>query len=211
MHVTRKTNQELVILDSSIWLSVFLLCVSAFVAYRMIVQSNPRGLLLDGLFLIFIVAFWRREVVVFDAGRQQAAWTRRRLFKVATGTIPFSDITGIGMETSSAKNNELVYRLTILTTHGSVPMADNYAGDQQKYQKLREEILGFLNLSPGSAGAPADVAHVSGIDDEASVRSLLAQDRRIDAIQLVRSTQKLSLVEATDRVAAIYEQMHAAK
>jgi hypothetical protein len=70
MHVTRKTNQELVLLDSSIWISVFLLCVSAFVAYRMMLQSNPRGLLLDGLFLIFVLLFWRKEVVVFDSGTQ---------------------------------------------------------------------------------------------------------------------------------------------
>ena len=144
MHVVRKTNQQLILLDSSIWISVFLLCVSAFVAYRMAVQHNPRGLLLDGIFLLFIVLFWRKEVVVFDAATQQATWTRRRLVKVATGTIPFSEITGIGIETSSAKNGVLVYRLTILTSNGSIPMSDTYAGDQQKYQKLKQEILDFL-------------------------------------------------------------------
>ena len=211
MHVIRKTNQELVILDSSIWISVFLLCVSAFVAYRMILQNNSRCLLLDGLFLIFIVAFWRRETVVFDAARQQVTWTRRRLFKVATGTVPFSDITGIGMETTSAKNNELVYRLAILTPQGPVPMADTYAGDQQRYERLRKEIMDFLNLESSETAPGSGSASHSGIDDEASIRSLLQQGRRIDAIHLVRATQKLSLVEATDRVAAIYEQMNSAK
>jgi hypothetical protein len=211
MHVTRKTNQELVLLDSSIWISVFLLCVSAFVAYRMMLQSNPRGLLLDGLFLIFILIFWRKEVVVFNSGTQQATWTRRRLFKVATGTIPFSDITGIGVETNSAKNGVLVYRLAILSAQGSVPMADNYAGDQRKYEKLKQEILDFLKLDSSENRNNSASASSTGIEDEASVRSLLQQGRRIDAIQLVRSTQNISLVEATDRVAAIYEQMNATK
>lgn len=211
MHVARKTNQELVILDSSIWISIFLLCVSAFVTYRLYLQSNQRGLLVDGVFLLFILLFWRKEVVIFDASRQQVTWTRRRLFKVATGTIPFTDVTGVGMETNSAKNGVLVYRLAILTPRGSVPLADNYAGDQQKYEKLKQEILHFLNLDPPSASAGSDAAHTSGIDDETSVRALLKQGRRIDAIQLVRSTRKIGLAEATDRVAAVYEQMNAAK
>ena len=203
MHITRKTNQELVILDSSIWISVFLLCASAFVTYRLILENNQRGLLLDGIFLLFIVLFWRKEVVVFDVARQQATWTRRRLFKVATGSIPFSDINGIGIETTSS-GNAPTYRLSIITSLGSIPMSDSYAGGQQKYEELRQEIVDFLKLDPGST-------LTSGIDDEASVRSLLKQGRRIDAIQLVRSTQKLSLTEATQRVAALYEQMNAAK
>jgi len=131
MHVTRKTNQELVILDNSIWISVFLLCASVFAAYRLSIQHNTRGFLSLGCMLLFIPLFWRREVVSFDAARQQATWTRRRLFKVATGTIPFSEITGITMEVTSSKNNVLIYRLAILTPHGSVPMSDSYAGDQQ--------------------------------------------------------------------------------
>jgi len=203
MHITRKTNQELVILDSSIWISVFLLCASAFVTYRLILENNQRGILLDGIFLLFIVLFWRKEVVVFDVARQQATWTRRRLFKVATGSIPFSDINGIGIETTSS-GNAPTYRLSIITSLGSIPMSDSYAGGQQKYEELRQEIVDFLKLDPGST-------LTSGIDDEASVRSLLKQGRRIDAIQLVRSTQKLSLTEATQRVAALYEQMNAAK
>lgn len=155
MHVTRKTNQELVILDSSIWISVLLLCVSAFVTYRLILERNQRGLLLVGFFLLFILLFWRKEVVVFDAARQQAIWTRRRLFKVATGAIPFSEITGIGMETSSSER-ALTYRLTILTAQGPTPMSDSYAGGQQMHENLRKEILDFLKLdSTQSPPAPS--------------------------------------------------------
>jgi hypothetical protein len=210
MHVTRKTNQELIVLDSSIWISVLLLCVSAFVTYRLILENNRKELLLDGVFLLFILLFWRKEVVVFDAARQQATWTRRRLFRVANGAIPFSEITGIGVETSSS-DRALTYRLTILTAHGSTPMSDCYESGQQKYEKLRLEILTFLRLDSVAAQTRSGSTFTSGIDDEASVRSLLLQGRKIDAIKLVRSTQNLGLAEATDRVAAIYEQMNTAK
>jgi hypothetical protein len=209
MHVIRKTNQELVILDSSIWISVFLLCVSSFAAYRLIVQeSDKTGFWLLGIFLLFVLLFWRREVVVFDAARQQALWRRRRLFKVATGTIPFSDIIGIGLESISA-GNSLSYRLAILTRQSSAPMSDSYEGNLQKYEKLKQEILEFLGLPGEKPDSPGPLP--SGIDEEVSVRSLLKQGRRIDAIQLVRATQKLGLAEATDRVATIYKQMNDAK
>jgi hypothetical protein len=209
MHVTRKTNQEFIVLDSSIWISIFLLCASAFVTYRLILENDRKGFLLDGVFLIFILLFWRKEVVVFDAARQQATWTRRRLFSVAGGTIQFSEITGIGVETSSS-DSALTYRLTILTANGSNPMSDSYAGNQQKYENLRQEILAFLNLDSVAAQARSGSTFTSDTD-EASVRSLLQQGRRIDAIKLVRSTQNLGLAEATDRVALIYKQMNSAK
>ena len=207
MHIVRKTNQELVTVDSSIWVSIFLSCMTLFALYRtIIIKAGPVYYLAVGFLGLFVLLFWRREVVVFDSARQQALWNRRRLFRVASGTVPFSTITGIGMESTSAKNNVLVYRLTILTSQGSVPMSDNFAGGLKKYEKLKREILEFLKLDSGEASS-ALAAVVSGCIDEASVRSLLSQGRRIDAIQLVGSTQKISLTEATERVNAIYHQM----
>ncbi len=212
MHIVRKTNQELVIVDSSIWLSIFLFCITLLFLYRtIIIRGGTVYYLVVGFVLLCSLLFWRKEVVSFDPGRQQALWNRRRLFRIASGTIPFSDITGIGMETTSAKNNVLVYRLAILTPQGSVPMSDNYAADLQNYEKLRREILEFLKLDSGEMKSTPNSALSGSIDEEASVRSLLRQGRRIDAIQLVRSTQKISLAEATDHVNAIYNQIKAAQ
>ncbi|MBS1805360.1 MAG: hypothetical protein JST28_18515 [Acidobacteria bacterium] len=211
MHVTRKTNQEMVVLDSSIWISIFLLCASLFAAYRLSIQHNTRGFLSLGFMLLFILLFWRKEVVVFDAARQQATWTRRRIFKVANGTIPFNEITGINLEATSSKNDVLVYRLAILTTQGSVPMSDSYAGNLQKYERLKQEILEFVNPKLAQAAAASNAVQTGSVDYEESIRSLLQQGRKIDAIHLLRTTQKVSLVEATDRIAEISRQMNAAK
>jgi hypothetical protein len=212
MHVVRKTNQELVIVDSSVWVSIFLSCVTLFFLYRIIImKAGPANYLVPGFLGLFALLFWRKEVVVFDSGRQQALWNRRRLFRVASGTVPFSEISGIGMESTSAKNNVLVYRLTILSRQGPVPMSDNYAGGPQKYEKLKQEILEFLKLDSGETSSASDSSLSGGTDDEASIRALLIQGRRIDAIQLVRSTQKISLTVATERVNAIYHQMKTAQ
>ena len=117
MHVTRKTNTELALVDSSIWVSVFC-CLPVF---RRPTHRLRRASRADfgspAFFVLCAFLFWRKEVVVFDAGRQQATWWRRRAFKAANGTVPFSEITGIGMEASAAgSNGMLTYRLTILTS-----------------------------------------------------------------------------------------------
>jgi hypothetical protein len=151
MHILRKTNQELVIVDSSIWISIFLSCAALLFLYRtIIIKAGFVYYLVAGFIGLFALLFWRKEVVAFDSGRQQALWNRHRLFRPACGTVPFSDIAGIGLETSSAKNNVLVYRLVILTAHGSVPMSDNYAGDLQNFEKIKREILEFLKLDSGA-------------------------------------------------------------
>jgi hypothetical protein len=204
MHVVRKTNQELVIVDSSIWISIFLLCASVPVTYASIGRSQPKGFLVVGFFLLFVLLFWRREIVVFDAARQQAEWTRRRLFKVAAGTIPFSEITGIGLETTSAGHSQ-TFRLTILTAGGPVAMSDSYSSNLQNYENLKRDILDFVKIDSGpNEPIPGPLA-ASSVADEASIRSLLEQGRKIDAIQLIRSTQKISLTEAHDLVEKMSE------
>lgn len=211
MHALRKTNQDLVFVDSTIWLAVFLLGFAIFAGYRSYVVGSRVGFLAVGFLLLCGFIFWRKEIVTFDAGRQQVEWTRRRAFKVARGTVPFIEITGIGMETTTASHGELTYRLTILTHDKPVPMSDVYSGNQGHYESIRKEILTFLNLDSGLAKPDQEAGHVGEIDDEASVVSLLKQGRRIDAIQLVRSMQKIGLAEATDRVAQILEKMRVAQ
>jgi hypothetical protein len=208
MHALRKTNQDLVFVDSTIWLAVLLFGISLLIAYRSYIVGSRGGFVAVVFLLLCAFLFWRREMVTFDAGGQRAEWTRRRAFKIASGTVPFSEITGIGMETTaSGSHGELSYRLTILTRDKPVPMSDVYYGNQGHYESIRQEILGFLHLDSSAAKPGESAAQCGGIDDEPSVISLLKQGRRIDAIELVRSMQKLSLTEATNRVAALLEKM----
>ena len=95
------------------------------------------GLWGAGFFALCAFLFWRKEVVVFDTGRQQAAWWRRRAFKAASGTVPFSEITGIGMQ--SGKDNVtvtlgkpvpvfIVYGTALAYANGEVHFSDDIYG-----------------------------------------------------------------------------------
>ncbi len=206
MHVARKTNQELVVVDSSIWVSVLLLCAAVAVRYAASMHGKLlQGLALGGLFALFAFVFWRKEVVVFDAGSQQAGWRRRRAFKPGSGMVPFSEIAGIGMESTSADHGVLIYRLTILTSGKPVPMSDVYNSDRQRCISIRAEILEFLHLDGGETVSTAGVAR------ETSIQSLLRQGRKMDAIELVRASEHVGLGEAVDLVNGIEEKMKAAK
>jgi hypothetical protein len=204
MHVSRKTNTELVVVDSSIWVSMFLLCASIPLLYLSIERGGRGELLAVGFLVLCVVLFWRKEVVVFDAARQQATWWRRRAFKAANGMVPFSEITGVGMESSTAGNNVLTYRLTILTSGQPVPMSDVYRGDKQGCDSVRAEILEFLHLDDEAQSS-------SGIANENSIQSLLRQGRKVDAIALVRESEHVGLTEAVNLVNEIDEKMKAAK
>ena len=205
MHALRKTNQDLVFVDSTIWLAVLLLGFSVFAAYRSYVQGVRMGYVAVGFLLLCGFIFWRKERVTFDAARQQAEWIRRRDFRLASGTVPFSEITGIGMETTTASHGELAYRLTILTKDKPVPMSDVYSGNLGHYESIRQEILAFLKIDGGDAASSVGSAH------DNSVEALLRQGRKIDAINLVRVSEKVGLTEAVNIVNGIDEKMKAAK
>jgi hypothetical protein len=206
MHVARKTNQELVVVDSSIWVSVLLLCAAVAVLYASNAHGKfLQGLALAGLFALFAFLFWRKEVVVFDAGRQQADWRRRRAFKPSSGMVPFSEIAGIGMESTSADHGVPIYRLTILTSGKPVPMSDVYNSDQQRCVSIKAEILEFLHLDDEETVSAAGFAH------ENSIQSLLRQGRKVDAIELARTSEHIGLTEAVDLVNGIEEKRKAAK
>lgn len=86
-----------------------------------------------------------------------------------------------------------------------MPMSDGYGASQSWCESMRQEILGFLKLD-GKLPAPSEA-----IADEASIRSLLSQGRKMDAIELVRNNWQIDLTEAVARVNEIDEKMKAAK
>ena len=204
MHISRRTNQELVVVDGSIWISVFLLCVAAFMGFQAVAREIPRWWFLAGLLSLFALIAWRRETVTFDTARQQVQWMRRRAFRLAGGTVPFGEMRGIILDSMIDDHGMLMYRLVIQTTEKPVPMSDAYGGGQAYYESLRKQILEFLHMDHSADPAPDD-------GGEASIRFLLAQGRKVDAIALMRTSYQLDLAEAVDRVNEIDEKMKTAK
>jgi hypothetical protein len=200
MHVVRETASELVTKDSTVWASVLCAMVAVAVACFAAARSEPRNLLISAIFFLFALPFVRTVEFTFNSFERVARWRGRKLFKTEVGSVLFDEITGVGTETTSGSEGGLCYRLSILTAQGSIPMAYTYNGGEEHYSRLRERILAFIR--PG-APIPQDPTGAGGLASDASIRSLLRQGRKIDAIELLRSSASMSLTEATQRVEAI--------
>ncbi|MGB0063919.1 MAG: hypothetical protein WBP85_05680 [Terracidiphilus sp.] len=200
MKIKSETPSELVVVESTAWLSYFFLFVAAGLFYGVGLHGREHGwraFIPAGVFMGIAAAFDLRTEVTFDNARQQAQWTRRRLFWVKRRTVAFDEIQGVVMESSTAGNNGQVYRLSILTSNGSVPMSDSYSGGRESHEELRTKILRFLKLP---------VEDSEDALNEQTIRSLLAEGRKIDAIQLLCSSKHIGLAAAKQQIEAIEAQ-----
>ncbi|MGH9505203.1 MAG: hypothetical protein ACRD20_20310 [Terriglobales bacterium] len=155
MHIARQTPQELVVVAGTRWISAICAAAALFTLYFVITRHEPKGyLFLVGFFLLFAVIMDLRKTFIFDGTRRIVRWNGRRVIKAESGEIPFDDITDIGTETKRASappgNRDVpIYRLTIITPQGIIPMAYAYSGHEDRYSALRGQILAFVR--PGSA------------------------------------------------------------
>jgi hypothetical protein len=203
MRVKSQTPQELVVEDSSLWFSYLCAGSALFIIYFSIREDKINGLLTASFFLFSAIVAASRTTFTFDAMQRVVRWRGKKFFKVKSGTIPFDDITDIGTE-SSDSDGGTCYRLTILTREGCVPMAYGYSGSADAYAALRQQILDFVRPGSYTPSPPPGILS-SGIpaDLEPSIRSLLAQGRKIDAVTLLRSTQHIGLTDAMSRIEAL--------
>jgi hypothetical protein len=209
MRITRHTAQQLVVVDSTFGISAILFAASLPLFYVATRPGKIGALFGAVLFLLGAVVWLRRTIFTFDAGEQRVLWHGRKVFRSEDGVIPFNDIKGIGTETISGSHGSNTYRLTILTRSQAVPLAYSYGGNQSNYESTRAEILRFLHLEV-PASSITDSQGESARIDEPSVRSLLRQGRKIDAVGLVRSSAHVGLTEAVRMVDEIDEKMKAA-
>jgi len=200
MRITRQTPTELVVADSSMWLSAIFAAAACMPAGIAISEHKPNGFYAAAILLFFAVVWMRKTQFTFDARQHTARWTARKIFKVQSGSIPFDDVRDIIMDTMSSDKGTTMYRLSIVTSQGSVQMEAAYNGGRDHHVKIREAIFAFLHPdAPVATNRPT----ASGIPDDSMIGSLLAQGRKIDAIRLLRSTENLTLTEATQRVEAM--------
>jgi len=98
--------------------------------------------------LLFTLCMDLRKSFTFDATERVVRWRGHRIFKAEAGEIPFHDITDIGTQETRAGRNVPVYRLTIVTTRDTIPMAYTYDGQPDRYSALRRQILDFVRTGP---------------------------------------------------------------
>jgi len=145
MHVARQTPQELVIVAGTRWVSAICAGCALATLYFVIARNELKGLFLVAFFLFFSVIMNLHKTFRFNAMERTVRWNGRKAFKAESGEIRFDDITDIGRESTRAGDRGiLVYRLTIITAQGAVPMAYAYAADSDGYSGLRGQILAFV-------------------------------------------------------------------
>lgn len=202
MHIVRQTPQELVVVDSSRWVSAICAAGALFAAYRMISQHEPQGLIMAALLALFAMIFDLRKTFTFDAMQRVVRWRGRTILKAEKGEIPFDQITNIDTETTTTSSKGggtiTLYRLAINASGTTIPMAYNYRGVKDGYAALRRQILEFVR--PGSQSAAALMGAAAGESLESSLRTLLRQNRKMDAVEFLRSTLNMSLTEAMKRI-----------
>jgi hypothetical protein len=148
MHIARNTTQELVVVAGTRWVSAICAAAALFTLYSVITRHEPKGLFIAAFFLLFALIMDLRKTFTFDAMQRIVRWKGRKVFKAESGEIPFDDITDIGTEASVGDMGVPIYRLTIITSRATIPMAYDYSGDHDHYSTLRRQILDFAK--PGS-------------------------------------------------------------
>jgi hypothetical protein len=149
MHIARQTPQKLVVVAGARWVSAICAAAALFTLYFVITPHEPKGLFLAAFFLLFALIMDLRKTFTFDARQRIVRWNGRKVVKAESGEIPFDDITEIGTEARIAGDRGFpIYRLTIITSRATIPMAYAYSGHGDRYATLRGQILDFVK--PGS-------------------------------------------------------------
>ena len=202
MHIARQTPQQMVVVDGSRWISAICAAGAIFAAYRVVSQLYLKGLIMVAVLALFAMIFDLRKTFTFDATQRIVRWKGRTILKAESGEIPFDSITNIDTETTTTSSKGggtiMLYRLAINASGKTIPMAYNYRGVGDGYSNLRRQILEFMR--PGSQSAAALMGAAAGESLESSLRALLRQGRKMDAVALLRSTMNLDLTDAMKRI-----------
>lgn len=222
MHIQRQTPMELVLQGGTRWMAFVFVPSGILVGVSSVEKHKPLGLLVTAFFFFFAAAFFRHSTFTLDKMQRIARWRRFTVLKNETGSIPFDAIRDVIIDAQAGDHNSASYRLILVTLNDRIPM-DNVlqSGRIEHYEQMRQQILEFVGLSsaihaaePGllldgvpnvrssslrNDGIPADL--------EPSLRALLSQGRKIDAIELLRSRQYMGLADAKSRVDSLANAM----
>jgi hypothetical protein len=203
MHIQRETPAELVVGDGTLWMSVPFAIGFVYMLYqtihRAITHTGNRWDILAPIIMgLFAWASAQHTQFAFKAKQRTVKWWRLQFFKIRPGSCSFDDVTDIAIETTTTDKGGKVHRLVVVTSQARIPMSNGYSG-MGNFDKMRTRIMEFVM----GAGAAAKAAAARPDELTSSVRSLLAQNRKVEAIKLLHASGLYGLAEATSRVDSI--------
>jgi hypothetical protein len=204
MRIARHTEQELVVKDGFPIASA-LLCIGCAIVF---LASPTSGWWHLASYIAICLAILsppiRSKTTVFDLAAGVVRWKDHRILKFTSGSLPISEVKGIGMARIVGDRSSASYRLAILTSQDPIPLEFSEYTVLNRHLEIRETIQRFLNIDPAAAPSfePDSV-------DDAPIRALIREGRKIEAIKLVRKTTHVGIREAKDRVDALTSKMDA--
>jgi hypothetical protein len=145
MHIARQAPQKLVVVAGTRWVAAICGACTLLTLYFVITRHELKGLFLAVFFLLFALIMDSRKTFKFDGMQRIVRWNGRAVLKGESGEIRFDDIIDIGTESRRASDRGiLIYRLTIVTSQATIPMAYAYSGNSDAYSALRALILDFI-------------------------------------------------------------------
>jgi hypothetical protein len=152
MHIARQTPQELVVVAGTRWAAAICGTCALITLYIGIAHHELGALFLAAFLLLFALIADSRKTFKFDGMQRMVRWNGRTVLKGESGEIRFDDIIEIGTESRRASDRGiLIYRLTIVTSQATIPMAYAYSGNSDAYSGLRGQILDFIRSGSTSA------------------------------------------------------------
>jgi len=203
MTVQRNTETELIVRNSTLWLSA-VFGVLGLIALAASFSVGDKRLARPALVMAgCAVVCLSKYTFVFDPAQRIVRWRTLRFGRRRTGSMPFDEVKDVVLESEAGKSRP-TYRLALLTVNGSIPLSSGYGDTSARCLALQSKIRQLLRPGqPAAATAPAAsiAAHL-----DSSIRTLVAQGRKIDAIKLLTS-MGINLPDAKQRTDEIENQM----
>jgi hypothetical protein len=152
-----------------------------------------------------------KSTYAVNAATKSIQWNRLGMTGKQAGSLAFSEVQDIVIDTRKGGNPRQPCRLSIRTAAGTLPMSAGYKMSRESAATLRDTLLTFIRADAAQKSASAaatfntDAVRTQQLND--AIRALLTQGKKIDAILLVQQSEHLDLTEATFRVNQVANQM----
>ena len=190
MRIVEDTPSRLVLRDRTLWISSICLVAAMVMVVRGAVVGDDQLLIGAAVMLAFAIPFLRATDLIFDKGQRICSLRRLDMWRIKRLSLPFSDIRDIKVEVEpmAGDSQTISCRFSLVTQADVIPLTAAYEPNLERYNKMREVILGML-FSPSRRPAAAD-----------PVLDLVTRGQIVAAVALLRKRDGLDLTAAKMRV-----------
>jgi len=204
MKIQRHTDAVLVVQNSTLWLSAVFGVIGLILLAAAFSAGNKRVAVPASVMAVCAVLCLSKYTFVFDSTQRMVRWQTLRFGKSRAGSMPFDEVKDVVLESAPSTSGRPTYRLAMLTAKGSIPLSSGYGDTSGRCLALQSQIMQLLRPWH-AAGATAPAMSIS-VHLDSSIRTLVAQGRKADAIKLLISTG-MNLTDAKQRADDIERQM----